>query len=107
MYFFELVANRAVDELERSGLPQLNERERISNDAKKASRTAQRGDDEEVGDYYTHAADGGDEGGALALGQLYVYFYGARGVELGDATAVLCARGGMGETASHLSRRVT
>jgi SEL1 protein len=74
--YYELAANTAVDLLEsHEGPPGVNDQHRLTNRVKKHRG----GDDEEVFDYYRHAADKGDVSAQVALGQLY--YYGPRGVE--------------------------
>lgn len=80
--YYELAANKAADQIETIGVGPLNERDRVSLDKKSYSYTgnrAVRSEDEEVVDYYKHAAEKGDVPALVALGQ--IYFYGARGVE--------------------------
>lgn len=86
--YYELAANQAADLIEDQGLAPLNERERLSLDRKAHGYTGRsaRGEDEEVVDYYRHAAEKGDVSALVALGQ--IYFYGARGVERDHARAV-------------------
>ncbi|GBG26189.1 Protein sel-1-like 1 [Hondaea fermentalgiana] len=91
--YYELAANTAADQIERDGVGPLNERERLSLDQKSHSytgRRAVRSEDEEIVDYYKHAAEKGDLAALVALGQ--IYFYGARGVERDHETAAMFFR---------------
>jgi SEL1 protein len=78
--YYELAANAVADQTERDGVSPVNDRDRLTLDRKTRGYTGRssRGMDEEVVDYYKHAAEKGDVSATLMLGQ--VYFYGARGV---------------------------
>jgi SEL1 protein len=78
--YYELAANAVADQTERDGVSPINDRDRLTLDRKTRgySGRSSRGMDEEVVDYYKHAAEKGDVSATLMLGQ--VYFYGARGV---------------------------
>uniref|UniRef100_A0A7S2RHK4 Uncharacterized protein n=1 Tax=Mucochytrium quahogii TaxID=96639 RepID=A0A7S2RHK4_9STRA len=87
--YYELAANAAVDLMEMNGVASLSEKERLSLDKKSRGiigRGSARGEDEDVVDYYKHAAEKGDVTALVALGQ--IHFYGARGVERDAAMAV-------------------
>jgi len=78
--YYELAANKVAADLEANGAGPLNERERISLDVKgKNGRQSSGGENEDIVDYYRHAAEKGDVGAQVALGQ--IFFHGARGVE--------------------------